>query len=94
MVGHKSDHQRDAEETLGCSGRYYINDLVVCNHNGEQVPGLAELRLSFSQLTGLNKHQVDHTAPHSTTLHTLTGRYLPLPYGRNVRLTPNGCIVC
>ena len=64
MVGHKSDHQRDAEETLGCSGRYYINDLVVCNHNGEQVPGLAELRLSFSQLTGLNKHQV---GPHSTT---------------------------
>ena len=61
MVGHKSDHQRDAEETLGSSGRYYINDLVVCNHNGEQVPGLAELRLSFSQLTGLNKHQVDLT---------------------------------
>ena len=75
MVGHKSDH-RDAEETLGSSGRYYINDLVVCSHNGEQVPGLAELRLSFSQLTGLNKHQVDHTAPHSTTLHTLVDTFL------------------
>ena len=72
MVGHKSDH-RDAEETLGCSGRYYINDLVVCSHNGEQVPGLAELRLSFSQLTGLNKHQVDltqhHAAPHTASSH-------------------------
>ena len=72
LVGHKSDH-RECEETLGSSGRYYINDLVVFTHNGEQVPGMAELRLSFSQLAwqplaGLNKHQVDHTAPHSITI--------------------------
>ena len=80
MVGHKSDH-RDAEETLGCSGRYYINDLVVFSHNGEQVPGLAEHRLSFSQLSGLNKHQVDLTA-HTDWQHHTSHWHWSIPWWR------------
>ena len=73
-------------------GRYYINDLVVSLTMRAGAGWLSwdwasVCWLHTGHLTGLNKHQVD-----LTLVDTFTS--VMSPYGGNVRLPPNGCIVC